>query len=231
MTLLLHGFSRDGSMWAPLMDGAAPNLPGHRGAAAPSGTFEEVVDALAGEMTSPTGIVGYSMGARLALSLAVRHSHLVRWLILDGASLGLEAEEDRAARRQHDAQWAQMLRARGIDAFAQAWEAQPIFGGRAHVENRREHQPAALADAMECFSKGRMPFLGEAAREVKCPVLLLNGESDEKGLQEAEQVRERIPHAQQCILKGHHAAHLESPQQWREAVAAFLKDVLTKGRA
>lgn len=223
-TLLLHGFSRDGRMWAPLADGLAPDLPGHRRTPPPTGTFEDVVDALAGFAEAPFGVIGYSMGARLALSLAVRHPHRVAWLVLDGASLGLETEAERIARRAHDAKWAALLRTEGISAFARQWAAQPLFGAAPATPDRLEHDPHALAQALERLGKAAMPWLGHHARAVRCPVLLINGDRDVKGLAEAARVAEAIPHALRRTLPGHHAVHLEAPAAWRACTRSFLED-------
>ncbi|MBL8957462.1 MAG: alpha/beta fold hydrolase [Myxococcaceae bacterium] len=229
--LLLHGFTRDGSMWRPLLDGTAPNLPGHAGAAAPVGGFEGVVDALAGLLPAPFGVAGYSMGARLALCLAIRHPSRVSWLVLDGATLGLATEAERAERRARDATWATLLRERGIEAFSAAWAAQPLFGGAPEAPERKRHDPLALAAALEVLGKGSMPWLGDGAAKVRCPVLLVNGSRDERGLAEAARVAKAIPHARTCLVPGHHAAHLEAPDAWRARVHPFLEGQLLEATA
>jgi 2-succinyl-6-hydroxy-2,4-cyclohexadiene-1-carboxylate synthase len=224
MTLLLHGFTRDGRMWAPLLEGQAPDLPGHGGAAAParSTKFFDVVDALV--PSTPMGVVGYSMGARLALWLAVRHPARVRWLALDGASLGLETEPERTARREADATWSRMLRTKGIEAFAKAWTAQPIFGGRGAYEGLLAQDPQGLAAALDCLGKGNMPYLGRLASALRCPVLLVNGDRDTKGIAEADRVSVELPHARRVTLPGHHAVHAEAPDAWRACVTTFISE-------
>ena len=42
-------------------------------------------------------------------------------------------DAERPARRAHDAAWARLLRERGLDAFLDAWEAQPLFATQARV--------------------------------------------------------------------------------------------------
>lgn len=229
--LLLHGFTRDGTMWRPLLEGRAPNLPGHAGTPPPVTSFEGVVDALAGFLPAPFGVAGYSMGARLALSLAIRHPSRVSWLVLDGATLGLSTDAERAARREQDARWAQLLRTRGIEAFAAEWETQPLFGPAPSAPERLRHDPHALAAALEVLGKGSMPWLGDGAARVRCPVLLVNGARDAKGLAEAERVAERVPHARRCLVPGHHAAHLEAPAAWRARVQTFIEAQLLEATA
>ena len=210
-TLLLHGFTRDHRMWAPLLDGDAPDI-------VPRGSFFETVDAL--EPGAPCGVIGYSMGARIALWLAARHPSKVRWLVLDGASLGLASEGERAERRQADETWIALLETKGFDAFIEQWDAQPLFGG---VKAPRFAQDAGLlAQTLRVLGKGAMPYLGGQLSHVRCPVLLINGERDTKGLGEAERVAHELPHAQRAVLPGRHAVHAESPDRWRACVQTLL---------
>jgi 2-succinyl-6-hydroxy-2,4-cyclohexadiene-1-carboxylate synthase len=212
-------------MWAPLLDGLAPNLPGHGGVPAPSpGTgFIQVVDALAQLLNEPQGIAGYSMGARLGLWLAARHPDKVRWLVLDGASLGHETEEARAERRAADETWCALLREQGTGEFLKAWDAQPLFGGEAGA--RGSVSAEGLIGALRCLGKGAMPYLGKELGAVRCPVLLVNGAHDTKGLAEAERVAAELPQARRAVLPGHHAVHAQAPNAWRARVSAFLNNL------
>jgi 2-succinyl-6-hydroxy-2,4-cyclohexadiene-1-carboxylate synthase len=210
-TLLLHGFTRDPRMWAPLAEGDAPDV-------VPRGSFFETVDALVPD--AACGVIGYSMGARLALWLAARHPSKVRWLVLDGASLGLATQAERAGRREADEKWIALLETKGFDAFIEQWDAQPLFGG---VKSPRPAQdPQVLAQTLRVLGKGAMPYLGGQLADVRCPVLLINGDRDTQGLSETERVAQELPHAQRVELPGHHAVHAESPERWRACVQTFL---------
>ena len=61
----------------------------------------DLADA-AGAADGPVDLVGYSMGGRMALRTAVDHPHLVRRLVLIGATPGIEDPADRAARAEQD---------------------------------------------------------------------------------------------------------------------------------
>ena len=128
--LLLHGFLGRGADWAPASERLAetrrvmaPDLPGHgRGgdwglgtgdwghaaealdvAVPRRGSMQWAADRLAARLEAPADVVGYSMGGRLALVLALRHPECVRRLVLLSASPGLKTAEERALRRASDA--------------------------------------------------------------------------------------------------------------------------------
>lgn len=78
--LLLHGAGVAGWMWRPVLarlravSAWVPDLPGHGlSAAEPFRGQDTTVDELAGLLTQPTVVVGFSWGAQLAVELTARH--------------------------------------------------------------------------------------------------------------------------------------------------------------
>ena len=98
--LMLHGFAGSPRSWDAVLADAqlgrrpvTPHLPGHGDAPTIAGGFDAVVDHLAAALDpEPHGVVGYSLGARLALGLAVRHPRRVERLLLVGVNPGLDDE-------------------------------------------------------------------------------------------------------------------------------------------
>ena len=54
------------------------------------------------QIFSPVFLYGYSMGARLALSLAIEKPNLLQGLILESGTFGIEVEAERQARQALD---------------------------------------------------------------------------------------------------------------------------------
>jgi 2-succinyl-6-hydroxy-2,4-cyclohexadiene-1-carboxylate synthase len=198
--LLLHGYSGHPDDWAhvqqqlPVGVARAEPLFGHRGQPEIESrglSFEDEVDRLArrvGEMgLSAVHVAGYSLGARVALGLLLRHPSFVGRATLIGVRPGLATEAERSARRTSDRVWIDLLRREGIVRFADAWESRsllvPVGEVPAEVvaparERRRRHHPEGLARAMEVLGLGAMPDYWPALSTVRIPVTLVCGEGD-----------------------------------------------------
>ena len=93
--LALHGWGRDGSDFAAVLDGwsaIAPDLPGFGHSPPPRGVWgaDDYARRLAPvlhQMHQPVLVVGHSFGGRVAVCLAARDPESVRGLILTGAPL------------------------------------------------------------------------------------------------------------------------------------------------
>ena len=139
--VLLHGFTGTGAAWDEHLEGLGAarrlivaDLPGHGGTPAASpddASVERAADALAALLAThgaaPADVVGYSLGARVALRLAVVHPSAVARLVLESPSAGIEATDARAERRRADEALADRLERDGIEAFVDEWEHHPIF--------------------------------------------------------------------------------------------------------
>src|SRR5436190_1911294 len=73
--------------------------------------------------------LGYSMGGRIALHVALGHPDDVSRLVLVGATPGIVDPIDRATRCEADEALAAMVERVGVDAFLEQWLAQPLFAG------------------------------------------------------------------------------------------------------
>ncbi len=69
-------------------------------------------------------ICGYSLGGRLAMQAVLAHPPLWKGAIFVSANPGLEHEEERAARRAKDAEWAVQCLSASWENFLKEWDAQ-----------------------------------------------------------------------------------------------------------
>jgi 2-succinyl-6-hydroxy-2,4-cyclohexadiene-1-carboxylate synthase len=232
--VLVHGFTQTRRSWdriAPRLAEAGHEVltvdsPGHGGSAAHADADLWDGARLLGETAGPAAYVGYSMGGRLALHLAVARPELVERLVLVGATAGLDTDEERAERRDADEALARDLEERGLDAFLTRWLANPLFAtlpaDAAGVEDRRENTVEGLAASLRHTGTGRQEPLWDRLPSV--PVLLVVGELDAKftALAARLQARWRGP-AELAVIEGAgHACHLERPDAFLDVVVPFL---------
>src|SRR4051812_15967327 len=94
---LLHGFAGDPASWDEIaIAGDRVALPGHLGGGPLAPTWAGNLDAIAARLGRCDVVVGYSLGARVALGLVVA-GHVPR-AVLISANPGI-ADAERAARR------------------------------------------------------------------------------------------------------------------------------------
>lgn len=242
--VLLHGFTQTPSAWDDVRADleargvrcVAPWLPGHGPGATDPGTWDDALDALddavAREVPAARGSdvacawVGYSMGARLALGLALRRPARVASLALLSGTAGIEGGAARAARCAEDEALAARIAAIGVSAFVDEWLARPMFAGLdaagARASDRRAaHGTTGLAAALRRLGAGAQPDLWPRLGELGVPTLVVAGARDDKFVAIARRMAAAVPSARLEVLDGlGHAVAVEAPR----LVAALVAD-------
>lgn len=240
--VLAHGFAQTGRCWGPF--GAALveshrvlsiDQPGHgdsgRHADADLRRSAELLAATTGHAgPDPVVLVGYSMGARIALQATLAHPDRIAALVLIGGTAGIADPAERAARRASDAALAGRIERIGVDAFLAEWLALPMFAGLARWARfdaeRRHNTAAGLAASLRRVGTGSMEPLWDRLADGSCPLLCLTGSLDERYGALAERIvagwggtaRHQVVHA------AGHAAHLERPDDAARTVLGFLAE-------
>lgn len=217
--VFVPGFTQYASSWRPVMhffehdpdfEPEAVDVPDGLGFADTAGRL--------GEQHGRAVYVGYSMGGRLALQLALDHPDTVERLVLVSASPGIADPAARDERRRADADLAQRLERIGVDAFLDEWLAQPMFASlpaaKADLEGRRANTVARLTHQLTVLGQGVQPSNWDRLDEISVPTLLFAGSKDTKYLAIAEQMADPMQ-ANLRVLSGcGHACHLEGGSFW-----------------
>ncbi len=243
--VMLHGFTGDIST----MDGLSqrlssghlvvvPDMIGHGRSDIPElvefyevGAMARQVEAVADHFgLDDFHLVGYSMGGRVALTLACGSPHRVRSLCLVGASAGIATEAERAQRRVDDEALAVRIENGGLEPFVDDWMAKPLFASQAalgpdHLEEARRQRlsnsPSGLARSLRGGGTGTMPPLHDRLPDCDVAAMLIAGDGDEKFRKIADQLAHRLPNAVTAVVPGAgHAAHLERPDLVAEIISA-----------
>ena len=234
--VLVHGFTQTGRCWGPEADALAEDhevvlvdAPGHgRSAEVMAGlrTGGRLIADQGGEAT----YLGYSMGGRFCLHLALSNPELVRGLVLLGATAGIEDPAEREVRRQQDLATAARLERDGLERFLDEWLAQPLFAAlppeRAFRSERLENTVEGLRSSLEQAGTGSQDPSWHKLGRLTMPVLVLAGADDERFAALAERLARAIGgNATLALVDGAgHAAHLEQPDRFLAILRPWLAD-------
>ena len=248
--MVLHGFTGSTETWADLRSriGArfmviAVDLPGHGLSTSPmsperydlnrlSDDLVRVMDAI---QVDRTGILGYSMGGRAALRMALNRPERIAGLVLESTSPGIENEAEREARARSDEELAEFIEREGMEAFVNRWEMLSLWESQrslpveARERLRRQRlmgSPAGLAGSLRGAGAGAEEPVAARLGEIEGPALLIAGELDSKYARIMREMHEAMRDSRIVIVKGAgHAVHLEHPGEFAAAVGDFVDEV------
>lgn len=232
---MLHGFTQTGACFGPLAEALAlhhrvltPDLPGHGTESRAAGLdCSGAADELA-ERCGRGDWLGYSLGGRIALHVALRHPEAVERLVLLSTTAGIDDPAKRAARTAQDRQRADHVEALGVQRFLAEWLTMDMFSAlepwARFAEERARNTSAGLAGSLRNCGTGSMAPLWARLAELRMPVLVLAGSLDETYVEAARRMATAIgAQAQVEIVPGaHHAVHLEDPATVTRIVESFL---------
>lgn len=236
--VLVHGFTQTGRSWDRLAGAlsvhrevACVDLPGHGASSERRVADLDEAAALVGATGGRAPYVGYSLGGRTCLRLALARPDLVEALVLVSATAGIADPADRQRRRGEDDALADELERAGHDGlagFLDLWLGGPLFAHltaeQADLPARRANTPAGLAASLRSCGTGRQEPDWDRLGELAMPVLAVAGERDERYVRIAEQLVAGIgPNARLAVVAGAgHAVPFEAPEAFLELVEAFL---------
>ena len=232
--VLVHGFTQNARCWGPLPtllaghhEVLAVDAPGHGGSSGLALGLWDAAAALGGTGGAAT-YVGYSMGGRLCLHLALARPELVQALVLISTSPGIEDPHQRARRRAEDLALAERLEAVGVAAFIDEWLATPLFAtlprASAARDERLANTPTGLASSLRLAGTGVQEPLWSRLAELRMPVLVVAGERDPAYTAVARRTVAAIgaDATLEVVAGAGHAVPLEQPETLAERILAWL---------
>ena len=239
MLLVILGFTENDTTWPTLfgtqVEACYALLPGHGWKPCPATT---TLSGVAADLVAklPPGqhdVVGYRLGGRVALTMAVDHPDRVGRLVLISSTAGLADPAERKQRLVRDDHLARILEDEGIGAFIALWEQQELLrpvtpyplGQRETIRAMRlNHDPRGLAAVLRTLSVGTMVGIRERLGSVKARTLLIAGNEDKRYVTEMTAMAAAIPEAKfQAIAGSGHGVHREQPYSLRRTIENFLR--------
>ncbi|MFT5170780.1 MAG: 2-succinyl-6-hydroxy-2,4-cyclohexadiene-1-carboxylate synthase [Candidatus Marinamargulisbacteria bacterium] len=245
--LFLHGFLGNHREWKPLTDllkeqfnCLSIDLPGHgKSNCLPEDysfpRISESITRLFDELQIDKAIcIGYSLGGRIALDLALTYPDRVHRLVLESASLGIEDETERKKRRAKDERWINLIGMTSFSEFLTKWYQQPLFislrksdAFEKVMQFRVQNDPKKLKFILRDLSPGVAPAMWNQITNLRPPCLFITGENDIKYKAMAKDIQTRNASiALSFVSEAGHNCHLEQPQAFLASVRPFLEPVI-----
>lgn len=247
--VFLHGSFGCGEDWLDMAANFSehfycvlPDLPGH--GAHPRqdirtkltlADIKTAVASLIGELNlKPAIVVGYGLGARVALLLALSSPQLVRGLVVENGHPGIEDLQERAARLAFDQRAAERIRRDGLASFFDYWYDLPVFQAfkskpeelrRLKHERIKSCNQEWTAKVLEELTPGKQEPLWELLKTLRVPALFIAGAEDTKYSALMSRAAELSPHGRFFEVNGAgHNLHLEQPETFRAEFLSFFNE-------
>jgi len=245
--LLLHGFTGAGSNWKECITHIERNfkfilidLIGHGRTESPENVsryqiqqvHSDIIEIMDYLEVRKAHLLGYSMGGRVALSLAISYPERFLNLILESSSPGIEDKKARDERKAADEKLAEFIEKKGIADFVTYWEDIPLFltqkllpqSVQLSIHNQRlTNNPVGLANSLKGMGTGVQPSYWNNLCKLDINTLLLCGEKDSKFCEIADQMSKFIKNSELKKISGvGHAIHVEQPRIFGKIINEFL---------
>jgi 3-oxoadipate enol-lactonase len=242
--VLIHEGIADSRMWDPQWPsytsrfrtlrydmrgfGESPLPPG------PWSNAEDLIELLGDVGIERAALVGVSLGARVALEVALARPDVVSAVVLVGAALFQEAPEDvRGYWEEEERLFAEGDPDGAAELTVRFWvvgvrrdeeDVDPDVRRRVFEMQRRSYDHWEGVGE-EIDERTLVPDVADRAGEVGLPVLLIVGEHDRAACQEtAERLAQQIPGARlERMAAAAHAPSMERPAEFDALVLPFLE--------
>ncbi len=176
-------------------------------------------------------LVGYSMGARLALGTSLSANNKSIGLVLVSGNPGLESDSQRKQRWQADQKWAQRIESESKAYFLQDWYQQAVFSHTPsairldEINRKSTYCSEDWPKVMRVNSIAKQPNYWPQIKDLNMPVLAVAGKADEKYAQIAVRLnqssqsqRSRVKIFTDCG----HIVHHEQPAKLADSIREYL---------
>ncbi len=240
--VFLHGFLGSGEIFTSLIDNCTSfsnpvtiDLLGHGKTEGAElhyrfSSKEQIADIsklIQEQLPSPVFLYGYSMGARLALNIALHRPDLIQGLILESGTFGIEVETERQARQALDGTRADQIIGNFQD-FLIEWENMDLFKHSIYNDEvatiQKKQNPYWMANSLLGFGTGTMPCLRDDLDKIAAPTLLFTGEYDSKFTRINQVMKKELEQAELVILpESGHRVHSNASFEIAEHLKLFIE--------
>lgn len=177
-------------------------------------------------------VLGYSMGARIALAWAIEQPSKLLGVILEAGTPGIVDEQERKKRKESDQRLALSLWCEPLVDFVDFWQNLPLFSSQKKlpkeiqkkIRNERLSQNKfGLAMSLWFMGTGVQKNYWFELENLNLPVLYVVGEQDQKFLAIGNALCQKLPHSTLAVIPDSgHCVHLEQSQAFASKLFQWL---------
>ncbi|MCH2180382.1 MAG: alpha/beta fold hydrolase [Mariniblastus sp.] len=194
-------------------------------------SWQDNIHILADAVPQNSVLIGYSMGARLALGTSLLANSQSIGLVLISGNPGLESDSHRKQRWQADQKWAQRIESESKASFLRDWYEQDVFSHTPiavrsdEIIRKSTYCSEAWPKVMRVNSIAKQPNYWPEIENLNIPVLAVAGEADEKYAKIAVRCikRSQSPLSRVKIFtECGHVVHREQPGKLTDSIREYL---------
>ncbi len=230
--LLSHGYSATSQMWRGQIEALSRahqlvlwDMRGHGKSAYPADESAYTQDATVDDMVAILDAVGakqaiiggLSLGGYMSLAFNVKYPERVRALLIIDTGPGFKKDEAREGWNKYALETAADFETRGLQRLK----------ARSPEMASAEHRSAeGLVKAARGMLTQRDARVINALPDIRVPALVVVGANDKPFLAAADYMSAKIPGACKVVIPdAGHAANIDQPAAFNEAVTSFLKSL------
>ncbi len=239
--LLLHGFSQNRDSWAGFSPAGlrlvVPDIIGHGQTECSdprryemASVIEDLVKLMDVCDMRRFGIIGYSMGGRIASELMQSHPDRIIFAVFESSHPGPENDIERKVFGEEEKVLSDKIGNMDSEGFEEYWSSLPIFntqdalppGTREKISDTRcSNDTGYLSMAVIGMGKSRMRCLYRFAEKSDIPMLYISGKKDRKYQSFSDYMDGKGLLAVGSAETGHNV-HLESPESFGKMIKGFI---------
>lgn len=229
VVLLSHGYSATSQMWRGQIEALSKthklvlwdmrghgqsDYPEEQSAYSEHATVDDMAAILDEVSTRDAVIGGLSLGGYMSLAFYLRHPERVKALLVIDTGPGFKNKDARDGWNKTALETARDFAENGLERLR---KASPEMASSTHRS----------ADGLIRAARGMLTQSDAAVinslPDIKVPTLVVVGSEDQPFLAAAEYMAKKIPGAQKAVILGAgHAANIDEPAQFNDAVGRFL---------
>lgn len=228
--LLTHGYSSSSHMWAGQVAALAPHFtliiwdmrghgrsdyPDDQSAYSEAATVADMAALLDAVGARDAVIGGLSLGGYMSLAFRLAHPDRTRALLIIDTGPGFKSDEARAGWNATTHKIAERFETEGLAR---------LRNGSPESRFAPHRDAEGLALAARGMLAQRDARVIASLPDIKVPALVIVGENDTPYLNAANYMAAKIPDAKKVVIpNAGHAANIDQPEAFNEAVSAFLR--------